>query len=121
MANILQLKRSTAAVWTSINPILGQGEPGWEIDTKKLKVGDGISNWNSLLYFLTVPTLSANYVHTQGVAANTWTIAHNLGYYPNITVFDSTDRSILTQIEHININNAVVHNDAAFAGKAYCS
>ena len=51
MANILQLKRSTATIWTSVNPILGQGEPGWEIDAKKLKIGDGVTVWSSLPYY----------------------------------------------------------------------
>lgn len=51
MANKIQLRRDTAANWTSVNPILGAGEPGLETDTNKLKFGNGVNNWNDLPYF----------------------------------------------------------------------
>lgn len=51
MADIIQIRRDTAANWTSVNPTLAQGEMGFETDTKKLKFGDGSTAWNSLLYF----------------------------------------------------------------------
>jgi hypothetical protein len=43
-------RRGTAADWTTANPILGSGEPGFETDTGLLKIGDGSSDWNSLSY-----------------------------------------------------------------------
>ena len=46
MAQKIQLRRDTAANWTSANPILAQGEVGYEIDTSKDKVGDGVTAWN---------------------------------------------------------------------------
>ena len=33
MASIIQLRRDTAARWTSINPILAEGEKGYELDS----------------------------------------------------------------------------------------
>lgn len=50
MAQIIQIRRDTAANWTAANPILAQGEPALEIDTKKEKIGDGVTAWNSLPY-----------------------------------------------------------------------
>lgn len=50
MSAILQLKRGTAARWVELNPILAAGEPGFEYDTKKLKIGDGNTVWNDLPY-----------------------------------------------------------------------
>lgn len=50
MATQIQLRRDTAANWTAANPVLAQGEPGYETDTGKLKVGNGSSAWNSLSY-----------------------------------------------------------------------
>lgn len=47
---ILQLKRGTAARWFELNPVLAVGEPGFEYDTKKLKIGDGSTAWNNLPY-----------------------------------------------------------------------
>ena len=50
MAGQGQFKRATAARWTSVNPILASGELGLETDTNKMKFGDGVTAWNSLLY-----------------------------------------------------------------------
>lgn len=47
----IQARRDTAANWTSANPILSSGESGFEIDTNKLKIGDGSTAWNALAYF----------------------------------------------------------------------
>src|SRR5271166_78869 len=47
---IIQLRRGTAAQWSSANPILAQGEEGYETDTSKMKIGDGTSTWASLVY-----------------------------------------------------------------------
>lgn len=51
MADIIQIRRDTAANWTSVNPILAQGEMGLETDTIKIKWGDGVNAWNALAYF----------------------------------------------------------------------
>ena len=46
-----QFRRGLAATWTSKNPILAYGEPGFEKDTYRLKIGDGVTAWNDLAYF----------------------------------------------------------------------
>jgi len=46
----IQLRRGTAAQWEEVNPTLAEGELGFETDTKKIKVGDGTTAWNSLFY-----------------------------------------------------------------------
>lgn len=53
MSSIIQVKRGTAAAWTSANPTLTAGEIGFESDTKKMKVGDGSTAWTSLTYTVT--------------------------------------------------------------------
>ena len=50
MATKIQLRRDTAADWTSANPTLAAGEFGYESDTTKFKIGDGSTAWNSLAY-----------------------------------------------------------------------
>jgi hypothetical protein len=50
MANKIQLRRDTAVAWHDTNPKLSQGEPGVEIDTGKLKIGNGTAFWNDLPY-----------------------------------------------------------------------
>jgi hypothetical protein len=46
----IQLRRGTATEWISVNPILDAGEPGFELDTNKFKIGDGVTPWNLLKY-----------------------------------------------------------------------
>jgi hypothetical protein len=48
--DLIQLRRDTAANWTSVNPILAVGEQGFETDTGKFKIGTGSTAWTSLLY-----------------------------------------------------------------------
>ena len=43
-------RRDTAANWTANTPVLLAGEFGIEMDTRKLKVGDGVTAWNDLEY-----------------------------------------------------------------------
>lgn len=52
----LQLKRDTAANWSSNNPVLAAGEPAIELPAIpgkpcRMKIGDGSSTWNSHPYF----------------------------------------------------------------------
>lgn len=50
MATQIQLRRGTAANWTSVNPTLAIGEMGLETDTGKFKVGTGVAVWTALPY-----------------------------------------------------------------------
>ena len=51
MAYRIQFRRDTSTNWDSNNPILLQGEFGYELDTGFAKIGDGSSTWNQLTYF----------------------------------------------------------------------
>jgi len=51
MAIQIQLRRDTATQWTALNPTLAQGELAVETDTRKFKIGDGVTAWSSLTYF----------------------------------------------------------------------
>ena len=51
MVTRIQLRRDTAANWTATNPILDQGEPGYETDTGNIKYGDGATRWSNLSYY----------------------------------------------------------------------
>jgi len=46
----IQIRRGAASDWSTANPVLSQGEIALESDTKKIKVGDGTTQWNSLKY-----------------------------------------------------------------------
>lgn len=65
---------------------------------------------------------SGNYTHTQAVPATTWTIVHNLGFNPaGVAVFDSSDRNVIGDIDHIDLNTLTVTFAAGFSGIAYIS
>ena len=57
----IQLRRDTAANWFTTNPILKVGEPGVDTTNDKIKIGDGITAWNSLPYFDDGETILSNY------------------------------------------------------------
>ena len=46
----IQLKRGTARAFKNINPFLLEGQPGFEIDTNRLKIGNGVNYYNDLPY-----------------------------------------------------------------------
>lgn len=73
MADIIQIRRDTAANWTSANPTLAQGELGIETDTLKVKAGTGSTAWTSLGYL----------VDTGGYAAYSDTTANFTGTLQN--------------------------------------
>jgi hypothetical protein len=52
MATIIQKRYDTAVNWTTANPVLAIAEEGYESDTGKVKIGDGITVWNSLDYHI---------------------------------------------------------------------
>ena len=61
------------------------------------------------------------YTHTQGVSSATWTINHNLGFYPNLTVQDSAGTIYEGEITYTNSDSLTVTFSSAFSGKAYLS
>jgi len=61
------------------------------------------------------------YTHTQGVSSDTWTINHNLGFHPNLTVIDSGGTIYEGEITYTNTVSLTVTFSAAFSGKAYLS
>ncbi len=62
-----------------------------------------------------------NYVHKQQVASDTWTVVHNLGKYPSITVVDSAGTVVVGEIILQTTEQAVISFNGAFSGKAYCN
>lgn len=50
MAIHIQIRRKSAAQWLIDDSVLYEGEFGFELDTKKIKIGDGSTVWHSLPY-----------------------------------------------------------------------
>jgi hypothetical protein len=88
----IQLRRDSAADWTSNNPTLAAGEEGYETDTLKRKVGDGSTAWNSLAYdnaALTDPELAA--------LAGLTSAANKLPYFTGSGTAAVTDLSVFAR------------------------
>jgi hypothetical protein len=64
MATRMQQRKGTEAQWISTNngngPVLNAGEIGYETDTNKFKIGDGINHWVDLNYFADEVALGGN-------------------------------------------------------------
>jgi hypothetical protein len=74
----IQIRRGTAAQWTSTNPTLASGEQGFETDTGKFKIGNGSTAWTSLAYAAgtgTVTSITAGTGLSGGTITSTGTIA----------------------------------------------
>lgn len=61
------------------------------------------------------------YEHIQSAPAAEWTINHNLGKRPNISVYDSEGDEVLVAVEHTDVNTAHIYWPAPTTGAAYCS
>jgi hypothetical protein len=71
MAYTYKLRRDLSSRWTTVNPVLAQGEPGYEFDTGKLKIGDGVKVWTALPYLVETDGLQAHAVSTENPHAVT--------------------------------------------------
>lgn len=87
MANRIQLRRDTTANWEEINPVLADGEMGYDIVTNEIRIGDGSTAWTGL---------SGNTI-SGGGGASTGNVTFNginiigndnLRFQPNATVTD---------------------------------
>lgn len=87
---VITLRKGTAAQWTTANPVLGSGEPGYETDTDRLKIGNGSSLWASLPYW---DDKSAPAVHTHTASQ----------------ISDSTaiGRTVLTSVDAAAVRTAI--------------
>ena len=65
--------------------------------------------------------LSGSYIHTQSASSSTWTINHNLGFYPAVSVVDSGENVVIGDVTYISTNTLSVSFNASFGGKAYLS
>jgi cytoskeletal protein RodZ len=65
---------------------------------------------------------NATYTHTQSSSSTTWTVVHNLGYFPGgVSVVDSGGTKVYGDVTHTNNNSLVITFSSAFGGKAYIS
>lgn len=88
--DLIQIRGDTAANWTVINPVLAAREQGMETDTRKFKLGDGTTAWNSLTYWdctgLSADALAASAAATNAAASAAASSAYGEARSPNLFV-----------------------------------
>jgi hypothetical protein len=112
MATQIQLRRDTAANWTSNNPTLAAGEFGWESDTNRFKIGTGSAAWNSLGYASEGDTAGITFVGDDSTGT---TVSQNetfkIAGTQNITAVVSGDTLTLTGPDLSSYLTAVSESD----------
>lgn len=61
------------------------------------------------------------YEHTQSTSSATWTITHNLGYRPTVSVVDSGGNLVIGDVNYASANALTISFSAPFGGFAYLS
>lgn len=94
----IQIRRGTAAQWTSANPTLASGEFGYETDTGKFKIGDGSTAWNSLSYKAagTVTSITAGTGLSGGTITTSGTIAIDTATTVDVSTAQTLTNKTLT-------------------------
>lgn len=60
-----------------------------------------------------------NFTYDQPSPSDEWTITHNLGKFPSVSVTDSSGNLWQTEVDYVDQNTCIVRFSAAFSGKAY--
>lgn len=60
-----------------------------------------------------------HFIYTQAVASSTWTVTHNMGKNPSVSIIDSSGDEVLGEVNHISNNQLIITFSAAFSGVAY--
>lgn len=61
------------------------------------------------------------YRHIQTESSDTWTVTHNLNFYPNVTVIDSAGTICEGDIAYPSQNQLIITFAGAFSGEAFLS
>jgi len=65
------------------------------------------------------PAGGAGFVFSQITPSTVWTINHDLGRYPAVTLVDSAGDAMMTDYDYVDANTIIVTFSAATAGTAY--
>jgi len=63
---------------------------------------------------------NSTYFHTQSSPSTTWSVFHNLGRMPSVSIRDYFDVEIEGQVSHVSLDQLVIEFNKAITGTAYC-
>ena len=104
-----KLRRGTKEAWERVNPTLAYGEPGFEKDTYRLKIGNGETAWNDLNYFGETAI-----VETDGESidiVNGEVTLHGFAAAETNSLASKGEDGRLTWIDEIDINMIAIPDD----------
>lgn len=78
-----------------------------------------IQNQTDLWNILQTLTIQTNYVHDQQAASATWTVVHNMGKKPSVSIVDTADDEVIGQVTYNSNNQLTIAFSAPTSGKAY--
>lgn len=113
MSTRMQQRRGTAQQWTDANPVLAEGEVGFETDTYQFKIGNGVNAWASLDYFSAGVDLSAYATEAYADQAEADAITSS-NSYTDTAIANLVDSSPAT-LDTLNELAAALGDDANFA------
>lgn len=92
--------------------------------TDSPNVGESLT-WDGGRYQPLISTADKNFTYTQNTPQSIWTVVHNLNKYPAIQAFEDFGsggiQEIEGQVDHINMNTAVITFNASVSGFAICN
>jgi len=96
----------------------------WDIGLSlKASSGDIKSGKYYLLSLLTYDASASggdkNFIFTQSTPSATWTVTHNLGKFPSVSVVNSSKAVVYGNINYINTNELTITFSAPFSGQAF--
>jgi len=66
-------------------------------------------------------TSDKTFTHIQSVVSASWTVTHNLGKMPSVTVLDSAGSEMLADVQHLSVNQCVITFLTATIGTVICN
>lgn len=80
---LIKIRRATSSEWLSANPVLALGELGADITLNRLKIGDGVSNWQALPFADNRRIVGTGLNQANTAITTVFSVAHNLGRAPD--------------------------------------
>ena len=97
-----QLRRGNADVWAKNNPVLAAGEPAFELDTGKLKIGNGNDAYNNLPYVGIIEAANPSFVPVVWNAEN-GSVTSSYTYNQVRELVDK-GKDVVVKVEMSNLN-----------------
>ena len=104
----IKIRRGTDTSWSQENPVLDEGELGWDKTNNKIKIGDGIAEWSSL------NSVNPNFYSYKTTIGNgfqtSFTINHNLNASGDVfvNVRNSTGQFTYPDTKYIDEDNLLL-------------